>query len=151
MRILLCGSNLCEFHYDEVSFQFFSEGVFAEVDGAVCENAVQAEVFSFEYCGFGFALYFANAIDGFLRHDKVTRYKNGYRIQSDGMCNRANACPVIAKLRKVAVAAKFHGSFVFISASGLPASCASASFGFASAFGHSAAWVSSQSFLQTLF
>ena len=43
----------------------------------------------------------------------MTWDKYRYRIQPNGVRNRTNACPVIAKLRKVAVAAKFHGSFVF--------------------------------------
>ena len=99
-------------HYQD-SLQFLAVSVFSEVDGCVGKDAVQTQVFSFEYGGFGATLDFADFVDGFLRHHQVAGNYYGNRIEAYGMCNRPDSCLVVAEFGEVAVAEE-GGLFGFV-------------------------------------
>ena len=90
-------------HY-QGSLKFLSLGVFSEVDGSVGKDAVQTEVFTFEYSGFGAALDLADFVDGFLGYHKVAGDYYGNRIEAYGMCDRPDSCLVVAEFGEVTVA-----------------------------------------------
>ena len=89
-------------HYQD-SLQFLALGVFSKIDGRVGKDAVQAEIFTFEYCGFCSTLDFADLVNGILRHNEMARDYHGHRVEADGVCYSSDSCLVVAELGKVTV------------------------------------------------
>ena len=97
-------SLLLEVVHYKYSLQLFSLGIFSEVNCGVGKYAVQAQVLTFEYCGLGSTLDFADLVNRFFRHYKMARNQDGYRVEPDGMGNGTYSSPVVAELCEIAVA-----------------------------------------------